>query len=474
MELPAFLEVRGAAAFLPLLRAIVCESCGSYSALPVERARVYSSSRGEHVDEERRQCLKVTARTASVFDLLEATFVSQLPVPVGGARWQLLRGHYDVLVYGPGDFFLRHRDFAPVSSALIQHYAALLCLEADCEGGRTALWPKSSEGQPEESDASCTPGDALLIRVDVEHEGRRVISGRKVVLRLDLLLSLPGSAAELPFVSALRRFCALGGSAANGVEPPGAVLGYIEGARVFDCDTTELATALDYYGCDEAVLEDSAQFARLALEGEALVAAGSRSAGRDARRLWSAAWRPGCCGLLFLLAFKRETVDGMESSWNPLGSLAFFADGSPAHVHGFSAARRLMGVGEGAVMQAAGARRAAAALVFGGEEDPVRMASELVLWASSAELQREPGQARARPARGCAAADEVYDAWRLLVLGRLEALLATAAAMVDLERREAMASWGHRTEQEYCNDGDYELTHVYETTALHEVWCLCR
>jgi predicted 2-oxoglutarate/Fe(II)-dependent dioxygenase YbiX len=84
--------------------------------------------------------------------------------------------------YSPGQFFAPHGD-----GAFARHedersfYTYLIYLNGDCEGGETRFCT-----EPEKS-IQPHPGRALLFQHPIPHEGAEVISGRKYVVRTDLM-----------------------------------------------------------------------------------------------------------------------------------------------------------------------------------------------------------------------------------------------------------------------------------------------
>jgi len=430
---------------------------------PPAKAKIYTASKGEHVDEAKRRSLAMTGRQDGVFDAVEALLLPRLGG--SGARWRLLRGHYDVLSYDAGDFFLRHRDFAPTSAAGVQQYSALLCLQGGCEGGRTALW---TDGRVVESDASCVAGDALLFRADVEHEGQVVLRGRKVVLRVDLLRA--ESHPALPYFEARDRFRLASGGATpeHSLASEELATAYAAGSRSFPSASVEdLVRILDFYGCLEVTLDDRPEVERLLFEGFAVAAGEEPTA--DVARLWSAAWRPNCCCLLLLFAYHQSRESFRAAPWQPVGVLAFHADGTPALHEGFDGARRaLAGLDDAEV----------AARVFGQEEAPGGMARALSLWACETELALPKDRSRQAATLSNAprrlASEEERRVWKLCCEELLPRAVIAARAKVPLGAPEAEARQDVSSEEEYCNDGDSVRTRYYRTTALHPAWCLLR
>ena len=462
---PAYEELRGVAGPEELTRLHEALFGDGDGLEEPAKAKIYVASKGEHVDEAKRRSLALTGRRECVFDAVEDILLPRLSEEPRGARWRLLRGHYDVLRYEAGDFFLRHRDFSPTSAACVQQYSGLICLEGGCDGGRTALW---TDGRVVESDASCVAGDALLFRTDVEHEGRVVLRGRKVVLRVDLLRAR--APPPLPYFEARERFSLTSGAASPGRSPADEALAaaYAAGARAFPSATTEeLVEVLDFCGCMEVSLDDRPEVPRLLFEGFAVVAGDGREA--DVARLWSASWRPNCCCLLLLFAYHQNRTSFRAAPWHPLGVLGFYADGTPALHEGFDGARRaLEGLGDAEV----------AARIFGRAEAPADMAQALSLWACEADLALPKARSGPSPTLSDSprrlASESERRAWKMCCEELLPRALAVTREKLPLGAPEAEARQDVSSEEEYCNDGDSVRTRYYRTTALHPAWCLLR
>lgn len=339
-----------------------------------------------------------------------------------------------------------------------------------------------------ESDASCTTGDALVFRADLEHEGGRVIAGRKLILRADLL-RLPASQAPpstLPYFQARESFLELSQASpaceeGSSQEEAAAALAYAAGSLFQPEETSALKHILDYYGCREASLSDEQEWRRLVERGIAIAAQPQKN--EDVERIWEAGHRSGCCSLLLLFAYTQSQPGARR--WLEAGVWAFFSDGTPAKLEGLvDQQQRLLGGGERSLeLLSAAELEGVAQMVFGEGREPRAMASNLALWLCEALLGcQHLGSAgpeatkRGWPShleRGLEG-DDRRTPWRLAVEARLEEAIEACRSKLQMAEDPDASVITVSEEEEYCNDGDYITTSHYCTTEMRGAWCLLR
>jgi len=98
-----------------------------------------------------------------------------------------LNERFRVYRYDPGEFFAPHRDghYQRPNTAERSIYTVLLYLNDDFEGGATAFLRPRARYLPKK-------GSALCFVHPLVHEGQAVVSGRKLVLRTDVMYRVDG------------------------------------------------------------------------------------------------------------------------------------------------------------------------------------------------------------------------------------------------------------------------------------------
>lgn len=100
-----------------------------------------------------------------------------------------LNDHFRLSKYVPGQFFGVHKDGINVTDdGSGMSYATLnIFLNSDFEGGETAFFEK--DARTERMAVKPKPGRAAFFYSQQYHEGRKIISGEKYLLRTDLMIS---------------------------------------------------------------------------------------------------------------------------------------------------------------------------------------------------------------------------------------------------------------------------------------------
>lgn len=93
--------------------------------------------------------------------------------------------------YDPGQRFRPHEDGSVTVGSLVSHFTLLIYLNDDFSGGDTNFYTPRMRGTKSIIVDSVKPvvGDALIFQHEWRHEGEEILSGRKYVLRTDILYS---------------------------------------------------------------------------------------------------------------------------------------------------------------------------------------------------------------------------------------------------------------------------------------------
>ena len=135
----------------------------------IRRSAVHTA-KGDLVLPGRRLSQQCVGNDTTVFELLQSI------LPEG---FEVVRGHYDVVHYGEGGHFARHKDFVPVTAPGLTWWHGLLCLEAPEQGGQTRIF-----GGETAEEVKWAVGDVLLL-AGAEHEGLEEKAGHKTLLKFD-------------------------------------------------------------------------------------------------------------------------------------------------------------------------------------------------------------------------------------------------------------------------------------------------
>ena len=155
---------------------------------PFQESELYLVPEEKNVvdSSKRRSCVR-RITDASLFALVEP-IVSQLNQEDLALQYMLVRNDVAHIKYTEGGFFEKHHDYISVTSNMIEEFAMLVCVTpseqvAATRGGKTVL---HLHNDMHVSDATTTPGCALVFRKDVEHESTVLEAGEKHIVTLNL------------------------------------------------------------------------------------------------------------------------------------------------------------------------------------------------------------------------------------------------------------------------------------------------
>ena len=97
-----------------------------------------------------------------------------------------LNNHFRLSKYVPGQFFRIHKDGFNVIDGTMSYATLNIFLNDDFKGGETAFYEK--DARTERIVVSPKPGRAAFFYSQQYHEGRKIISGEKYLLRTDLMI----------------------------------------------------------------------------------------------------------------------------------------------------------------------------------------------------------------------------------------------------------------------------------------------
>ena len=96
--------------------------------------------------------------------------------------------------YEKGDFFKSHEDYLSFTSNMVEEYTFIMCVNANCEGGRTIFYV--NDFFTHKSTESKEQNHCMIFRKDIKHEGEMISSGSKEILTFNLL-GLPKTSVTL-------------------------------------------------------------------------------------------------------------------------------------------------------------------------------------------------------------------------------------------------------------------------------------
>src|SRR5581483_3773295 len=122
-------------------------------------------------------------------------------------RFIVFRNDVMHIKYSKGGYFKEHEDYLSITSNIIEEYSLLVCIDSSCQtGGRTIL--KLNDYCSFPSKATITPGQCLLFRKDIPHEGE-VTDGSKEIITFNVwsIASDIKQILSVRFKDDTRRYC---------------------------------------------------------------------------------------------------------------------------------------------------------------------------------------------------------------------------------------------------------------------------
>jgi hypothetical protein len=179
---------------------------------PFQPSQLYDSNLDEKfIDEERRLSEFREIRDAKFFDTLQKALVDVLNEDQrqnnndendtnkknSNLEFTLVRNDAMHIRYKTGGFFKSHSDFLSLTSNMVQEYTLILCvtppeLANQTRGGETII-TTSSKRKQHTSKSTIAPGNFLVFRKDLEHEGAILTEGEKHILTLNLWCTSRGN-----------------------------------------------------------------------------------------------------------------------------------------------------------------------------------------------------------------------------------------------------------------------------------------
>lgn len=89
----------------------------------------------------------------------------------------------DIIQYSPGEYFNKHQDYVSLHSNIFKQYALIICIEEPKEGGDTILFLNNDKTHTFKNQKY----SGLLFRNEIWHEANKVLSGKKIIVKIDLL-----------------------------------------------------------------------------------------------------------------------------------------------------------------------------------------------------------------------------------------------------------------------------------------------
>lgn len=149
---------------------------------PFQASQLYSASRDEKFVDESLRLSKYRAITDSaLFDMVQEIATRLKPGSM------VVRNDITQIVYGPGGFFKQHQDYLSMKSNILDERTLLICITpegTEVVGGETRI--VVNPYYTHVSKATTTPGNALVFRKDLMHEGALLEKGAKVIVSANL------------------------------------------------------------------------------------------------------------------------------------------------------------------------------------------------------------------------------------------------------------------------------------------------
>lgn len=152
--------------------------------MPFEDSMMYSQAADEKfIDKNIRLSEFRTFETKSMFDKFKI-LVDEINKQDKFQSYKLVENDITHIKYKTGGFFKKHDDYLSLKTNTLTEYTMILCLDANCTGGRTIF--HFNEHFKHFSEASVTNGHVVIFRKDICHEGEIIKSGYKDILTANL------------------------------------------------------------------------------------------------------------------------------------------------------------------------------------------------------------------------------------------------------------------------------------------------
>lgn len=161
----------------------------SNSTQKFEESQLYSAARDEKFIDISLRMSKFRAIIDPVLFEIAQDLLNTLTANNDLNSYTVVRNDVTHIVYAPGGFFKQHRDYLSLKSNIIEEYTLLICVTPDelaavTVGGETQIYVNPDYIHT--SQATIKPGNALLFRKDLIHEGLMLQAGGKEIISLNV------------------------------------------------------------------------------------------------------------------------------------------------------------------------------------------------------------------------------------------------------------------------------------------------
>lgn len=151
---------------------------------PMQDSQLYSSLEKEKFIDLDKRLSQFKAITDPALFQLGDKLIKKLSTMDDEYNYTLVPNDITYIKYEKGGFFKAHEDYLSVLSNVVEEYTLIVCMEADCEGGRTIF--HINKYFKHISDNSIKKDHCILFRKDIQHEGEILTSGTKHILTFNL------------------------------------------------------------------------------------------------------------------------------------------------------------------------------------------------------------------------------------------------------------------------------------------------
>src|SRR3989304_583410 len=133
------------------------------------------------INKHLRSSRKIEYIDDQLFDWVEQNIVISINENYQNHQFVLIRNDLEVIKYGPGDYFKKHQDFINIDSNEFKNYTFIVGLKCCEKGGQTVFY--INETRELSTILTDSPGNMIIFRKDLIHEGLEVIEGNKYILK---------------------------------------------------------------------------------------------------------------------------------------------------------------------------------------------------------------------------------------------------------------------------------------------------